>query len=85
MLLLLLVVSRPVSAALPLDKLDDEALRTAFRQVGLQVMFGDSLNAMVNANRLGWEVFNRRNDPNRMELQKYCSRCQTHTLHRETK
>jgi large subunit ribosomal protein L33 len=28
---------------------------------------------------------NRRNDPNRMELQKYCSRCRTHTLHRETK
>ncbi len=28
---------------------------------------------------------NRRNDPSRMELQKYCSRCRTHTLHRETK
>jgi large subunit ribosomal protein L33 len=28
---------------------------------------------------------NRRNDPGRMELQKYCPRCQTHTLHRETK
>jgi len=57
--LLLLLVSRPVSAALPLDTIGDEAMRTAFRQVGLQVMFGDSLNAMVNANRLGWEVFNR--------------------------
>ncbi|MFC2030710.1 50S ribosomal protein L33 [Chloroflexota bacterium] len=28
---------------------------------------------------------NRRNDPSRMELQKYCMRCRTHTLHRETK
>lgn len=57
--LLLLAISRPVTARLPLEGIADEALRTAFRQVGLQVMFGDSLNAMVNANRLGWEVFNR--------------------------
>jgi large subunit ribosomal protein L33 len=28
---------------------------------------------------------NRRNDPGRIELQKYCSRCRVHTLHRETK
>jgi large subunit ribosomal protein L33 len=28
---------------------------------------------------------NRRNDPGRMELKKYCRRCRTHTLHRETK
>jgi large subunit ribosomal protein L33 len=28
---------------------------------------------------------NRRNDPGRMELQKYCCRCRKHTLHRETK
>jgi large subunit ribosomal protein L33 len=28
---------------------------------------------------------NRRNDPQRLELQKYCSRCRKHTLHRETK
>ena len=28
---------------------------------------------------------NRRNDPSRMELSKYCPRCRTHTLHRETK
>lgn len=28
---------------------------------------------------------NRRNDPGRLELMKYCSRCQKHTLHRETK
>ena len=28
---------------------------------------------------------NRRNDPGRMEIQKYCKRCQKHTTHRETK
>jgi large subunit ribosomal protein L33 len=28
---------------------------------------------------------NRRNDPNRMEFNKYCPRCRKHTLHRETK
>ncbi len=28
---------------------------------------------------------NRRNDPARMELNKFCSRCRAHTLHRETK
>ena len=27
----------------------------------------------------------RRNDPGRIELQKYCPRCRKHTLHRETK
>ncbi len=28
---------------------------------------------------------NRRNDPSRMELNKYCPRCRKHTMHRETK
>ncbi|MBE0410469.1 MAG: 50S ribosomal protein L33 [Anaerolineales bacterium] len=28
---------------------------------------------------------NRRNDPGRLELNKYCPRCRQHTLHRETK
>ena len=28
---------------------------------------------------------NRRNDPGRMELKKYCPRCRVHTMHRETK
>jgi large subunit ribosomal protein L33 len=28
---------------------------------------------------------NRRNDPNRLEFNKFCRRCQKHTLHRETK
>jgi large subunit ribosomal protein L33 len=28
---------------------------------------------------------NRRNDPQRLELMKYCRRCRQHTLHRETK
>src|SRR5262245_28734175 len=28
---------------------------------------------------------NRRNDPDRMELKKYCPRCKKHTPHRETR
>ncbi|HNZ12849.1 MAG TPA: 50S ribosomal protein L33 [Anaerolineaceae bacterium] len=28
---------------------------------------------------------NRRNDPGRMEIKKYCPRCHKHTTHRETK
>ena len=28
---------------------------------------------------------NRRNDPDRMELQKFCPRCRTHQAHRETR
>jgi len=28
---------------------------------------------------------NRRNDPGRLELRKFCPRCRKHTLHRETK
>ena len=28
---------------------------------------------------------NRRNDPQRLELKKYCPRCRTHTLHREVR
>ena len=27
---------------------------------------------------------NRRNDPSRLELKKYCPRCRAHTVHRET-
>jgi large subunit ribosomal protein L33 len=28
---------------------------------------------------------NRRNDPNRLELNKFCPRCSEHTLHREVR
>ena len=28
---------------------------------------------------------NRRNDPQRLELKKYCPRCRQHTLHREVR
>lgn len=28
---------------------------------------------------------NKKNDPGRLELRKYCSRCGHHTLHRETR
>ena len=28
---------------------------------------------------------NKKNDPDRVELKKYCPRCDAHTLHKETK
>jgi large subunit ribosomal protein L33 len=28
---------------------------------------------------------NRRNDPDRLELKKFCPNCRTHTAHRETR
>jgi large subunit ribosomal protein L33 len=28
---------------------------------------------------------NKKNDPDRLELQKFCRRCRKHTAHRETK
>ncbi|MDP7579568.1 MAG: 50S ribosomal protein L33 [SAR202 cluster bacterium] len=28
---------------------------------------------------------NRRNDPDRIDLKKYCSRCRSHTVHREVR
>ena len=28
---------------------------------------------------------NKKNDPNRIELRKYCPRCRRHTVHREVK
>lgn len=28
---------------------------------------------------------NKRNDPDRLELRKFCPRCRSHTAHRETK
>ncbi|GAB6273422.1 MAG: 50S ribosomal protein L33 [Peptococcaceae bacterium] len=28
---------------------------------------------------------NKKNDPNRIEMKKYCKFCHTHTLHKETR
>ncbi len=28
---------------------------------------------------------NKKNDPNRLEIKKYCPRCRKHTVHRETR
>ena len=28
---------------------------------------------------------NKKNNPDRLEVKKYCSRCRNHTLHKETK
>lgn len=69
--LVLLCSLSPVVVAeegLPLDQIRDPVLRKNLRQVGLQVMFGDNLRAMVNANTLGWEVFHKGIDGREREL-----------------
>lgn len=58
-LVLVVLLARPVSADLPLDSVEDAKIRAALRQIGLQVILGDSLRAMVNANSLGWEIFHK--------------------------
>lgn len=56
---LVILLARPVSAGLPLDSVKDPKMRTTLREIGLQVILGDSLRAMVNANSLGWEIFHK--------------------------
>ena len=58
-LLLFVLLARPVAANLPLDSVKDDRLRSVLREIGLQVILGDSLRAMVNANSLGWEIFHK--------------------------
>ena len=58
-MLLVALLARPVSADLPLDSVKDPKMRTTLRQIGLQVILGDSLRAMVNANSMGWEIFHK--------------------------
>jgi hypothetical protein len=58
-LLLVVLLARPVAANLPLDSVKDARLRSALREIGLQVILGDSLRGMVNANSLGWEIFHK--------------------------
>ena len=56
---LVLLMARPVVGSLPLDSVKDPKMRVTLRQIGLQVILGDSLRAMVNANSLGWEIFHK--------------------------
>ncbi|ADY54743.1 LSU ribosomal protein L33P [Syntrophobotulus glycolicus DSM 8271] len=36
-------------------------------------------------NRNYQTIKNKKNDPDRIEIKKYCKFCQTHTTHKETK
>lgn len=58
-LVLVVLLARPVSAGLPLDSVKDPKMRATLRQIGLQVIMGDSLRGMSNANSLGWEIFHK--------------------------
>lgn len=46
---------------------------------------GVSLECTECKNRNYRTTKNRRNDPDRIQLRKFCKRCRTHTLHRETR
>lgn len=58
-LVLVVLLARPASAGLPLDSVKNPKMRATLREIGLQVILGDSLRAMVNANSLGWEIFHK--------------------------
>jgi len=67
-LVLVVLLAKPVSAGLPLDSVKDPKLRATLREIGLQVLLGDSMRAMVNANSLGWEIFHKGNKGKYREL-----------------
>jgi len=46
---------------------------------------GITLECTQCKNRNYRTMKNRRNDPDRLELKKYCPTCRTHTSHRETR
>lgn len=58
-LALIVLLARPVSANLPLDTVKDAKARETLRKIGLQVILGDSMRGMVNANSFGWEIFHK--------------------------
>lgn len=67
-LALVVLLAKPASAGLPLDSVKDPKMRATLREIGLQVVLGDSLRAMVNANSLGWEIFHKGNRGKYREL-----------------
>lgn len=67
-LVLVVLLAKPASAGLPLDSVKDSKMRATLREIGLQVILGDPLRAMVNANSLGWEIFHKGNKGKYREL-----------------
>lgn len=58
-LVLIVLLARPVSANLPLDTVKDPKARETLRKIGLQIILGDSMRGMVNANSYGWEIYHK--------------------------
>ena len=58
-LVLIAWTARPASANLPLDTVKDPKARETLRKIGLQIILGDSMRGMVNANSYGWEIFHK--------------------------
>jgi hypothetical protein len=59
LLALAFLVAAPAVANLPLDTVEDPKARETLRKIGLQIILGDSMRGMVNANSYGWEVFHK--------------------------
>lgn len=49
------------------------------------VRVGITLECVDCKNRNYRTMKNRKNDPDRIELKKYCKTCRTHTVHKETR
>jgi hypothetical protein len=58
LLVIAVVGTRPVSADLPLDSIQDDGARAVLRNIGLQLVFGSYPAAMRNAESFGWNIFN---------------------------
>ena len=58
-LVLVALSARPVLANLPLDTVKDPKARETLRKIGLQIILGDTMRGMVNANSYGWEIFHK--------------------------
>jgi large subunit ribosomal protein L33 len=52
---------------------------------GIDMRVNITLACTESSDRNYISTKNKRKHPDRLELKKYCPRCKTHTLHRETK
>jgi hypothetical protein len=67
-LVLVALLARPALANLPLDTVRDPKARETLRKIGLQIILGDTMRGMVNANSFGWEVFHKGHKGKNREL-----------------
>lgn len=66
-------------------RLSAKRLSSFSRQEVVTVRVGVTLACTECKRRNYTTTKNKKNDPGRIELKKYCRFCQTHTLHKETR